>query len=159
MKTHWATLLAFGGVDIDDTCATHVHISRKAKSGSKEELDWTKEELRRVAQAVLYFDKAFDAILAPSRREHSQTKSNKAKNKKLKDRSFTECCKLIQSADIDHLVSLMQPSDSVQFDDITWSRFYRWNFENTKKGDAHGKIDGKRRIGTIGASQTSKLQH
>ena len=152
VKTHWATLLEIGRVNVNNSCATHVHISRKAKSGPKKELDWTTEELRRVAQAVLYFDKAFDAILAPSRRGDFKTRSNRANNKKLGNRGFGECCKLIQNADLDHLVSLMQPKDSVQSDNISWDRFYRWNFENTKKGDVDGNIDGKRRIGTIGMS-------
>ena len=156
MKTHWATLLDIGRVNINNSCATHVHISRKAKSDPKKELDWTKEELDRVAQAVLYFDKAFDAILAPSRRGDFKTKSNRANNKKLGNRGFAECCKLIQSADLDHLVSLMQPPESVQSDATNWDRFYRWNFENTKEGDSDGNIDGKRRIGTIGTSFGSK---
>ena len=147
MRTHWDTLLKFGKVSTNSTCATHVHISPKAKLGSEEKLKWTKEQLRGVARAVLYFDKAFDAILAPSRLGHYRTYSNKAKNKKLKDRNFEECCQLLQNAEIEDLLSLMQPSESEQDDGIPYVRWYRWNFEHTQdKG-----------IGTIGTSFGSRL--
>lgn len=153
VKTHWATLLDIGTVQVNTSCATHVHISRKAKSGPKKELNWTMTELRNIAQAVLYFDKAFDAILAPSRRGASgfnRTRSNKANNQKLRNLGFEECCELLQIADLNRLVSLMQPLESAQSDDTKYERFYGWNFENTKEGDVDGNIDGKKRIGTIG---------
>lgn len=134
VRDHWNKLLQFGKVYIDNDCATHVHVSPRV------EKQWSLEQLKQVAQAVLYFEEAFKAILAPSRRKHDHTKFNKADNGKLDKLGFGECCKLVQKCtDADHLALLMQPSES-NFPHV--DRHYAWNFENTTKGED--------KIGTIG---------
>lgn len=145
VKNHWVTLLLHGKIAIDNMCATHVHVSPKA------EVRWSLKQLKQVAKAVLYFEKAFQAIWAPSRREHKFTRKNKAQNYKLEKLEFGECCKLIEACDdIDHLVALMQPPASSQYNDTLQSdRDYMWNFENTKED----KITG-----IIGASYGSDSQ-
>lgn len=144
MQAHWNTLLLFGKADIDDNCATHVHVSPKVEGG------WSLVQLKQVAQAVLYFEKPFQGIWAPSRREHYFTKSNKADNSKLKDQSFGECCRYVQECvDTDHLALLMQPNDHKKSKNAPPDRAYAWNFENTVEKPEHPKI------GTIGASHVS----
>lgn len=145
VEDHWNTILLYGEFHIDEDCATHVHVSPEAGKV------WSSEQLKRVAQAVIYFDQAFKAIWAPSRREHDLTSSNKANNYKLKDLEFAECCKLIQECvDTDHLVSLMQPLERPGSGN-TPLRSYAWNFMNTMKATK----EEQQKIGTIGASRGS----
>lgn len=147
MEDHWNTLSLLGEASVDALCATHVHISPKA--GTR----WNLDQLKQVAQAVIYFEEALKAILAPSRREHRLTKRNKANNRYLKDRGFGSCCELIQGRrNIDGLVSLLQPyqiASSQPKQDTPVNRAYAWNFENTKESKDEYQNP---RIGTIGAS-------
>lgn len=137
VKEHWAALLRIGEVEVDKGCATHVHVS------PRKEKVWSLEQLKQVAKAIIYFDEAFKAIWAPSRREHDLTQSNKSENYKLKDLDFAACCECINNcASIRELINLMQ---SGQSEAAQQSRDYAWNFENTAEGG----------IGTIGASHDS----
>ena len=122
-------LLLIGEVEVDKMCATHIHVS------PKKEKAWSLEQLKQVAKAIIYFDEAFKAIWAPSRRDHGLTQSNKSDNHKLKNHDFAACCKFIDNcAKKPDLIKLMQQT-----------RDYAWNFENTAEGG----------IGTIGASHDS----
>lgn len=154
MRNHWYRLRKLVEPYVDEGCATHVHISPKAQSGSQAK--WSMDQLKNVAQAVVYFEKAFDDVVAPSRRDHEMTRRNKAANHQLKALGFAECCKRIQAcADEDHLVHLLQPSENhAGYQDLSSDRNYRWNFDNTKKD----KKDGKDRYGTIGALHTTEPQ-
>ena len=139
MKNHWAKLLDFGKVRIDNECATHVHISPEVGK------EWTLMQLKAVARAVLYFEEVFKAIVAPSRRKHKHTKFNKASNRRLQNADFELCCMLIgECVNVEELVSLMQPPDSVNIN-AGPDRHYAWNFQNA--------MDGK--LGTIGTSYGS----
>ena len=138
MKEHWATLLRIGEVEVDSMCATHVHVS------PKKEKFWSLEQLKEVAKAIIYFNEAFKAIWAPSRRGHGLTQSNKSDNQKLKNHDFAACCKFIDNcASKPDLIKLMQSGQSEETPQQT--RDYAWNFENTAEGG----------IGTIGASHDS----
>ena len=133
IKKHWAALLQILEVEVDDGCATHVHISPEEKGL------WSLEQLKQLSKAIIYFAKAFRTIWAPSRRNHSLTQSNKGQNYKLKDIGFAECCKLIDGcATKQDIIDLMQPGETKADGQ---SRDYAWNFEPTE-----------RKIGTIGAS-------
>ena len=134
MKNHWATLLDFGEVRIDNGCATHVHISPEV--GKK----WSLTQLKAVARAVLYFEEPFKAIVAPSRREHAHTKFNRANNRHFKNRhfknrhfknaDFERCRTLIEECvNIEELICLMQPPDSRNVN-APPDRHYAWNFQN-----------------------------
>ena len=142
VKKHWSTLLRLAEVKVDQMCATHVHVSPR-----KEER-WSLEPLKRVAKAIIYFNDAFKAIYAPSRRKHDLTQSNKDDNYKLKDLDFAACCERIENcASNRELINLMQAGGSKH---ARQTRDYAWNFENTDKMD---KPEGP--IGTIGASHDS----
>ena len=147
VKDHWNTLSLLGKAFIDDFCATHVHVSPKA--GTR----WSLDQLKQIAQAVVYFEEAFKIIWTPSRREQILTKSNKTDNKNLNQLDFGNCCKRIRGCgNENNLVSLMQPFENAS---NAVDRAYAWNFENTKT-DKDEK--GEDRIGTIGGSHGSKPQ-
>ena len=140
MEKHWATLLRIGEIEVDSMCATHVHVS------PKKEKVWSLEQLKQVAKAIIYFNEAFKAIWAPSRRGHGLTQSNKDNNHNFKNPDFAESCKLIDNCGSKRdLLNLMQAGESK-----AQTRDYAWNFENTVKMD-----DKKEPIGTIGASHDS----
>ena len=142
MNKHFATLLELAEVEVDEMCATHVHISPK-----KEE-EWSLEQLKQVAKAIIYFNDAFKTIWAPSRRKHELTKSNKDDNHKLRTLKFAQCCELIDQCDTKRkLLNLMQAGESKH---APQTRDYAWNFENTVQMEKE-----KKPIHTIGASHDS----
>ena len=129
--------MQIGEVEVDNGCATHVHVS------PKKEKVWSLQQLKQVAKAIIYFDGAFKKIWAPSRREHDLTQSNKRDNYKLKGLGFVEYCERIDNcASNRELINLMQAGQSKT---AQQTRDYAWNFENTAENG----------IGTIGASHDS----
>ena len=133
MRRHWTSLLKIGEVEVDDMCATHVHIS---PLGS-----WGLEQLKQVAKAIVYFENAFKVISAPSRRSHDFTNINKG------DIERIQSC----TSNLD-LIKEMQPGDSNTAPPI---RDYAWNFMNTDEKFAQS---GQKPIGTIGPSHSSKTR-
>lgn len=103
----------------NDSCIAHVHISPKAETG------WSLEQLRRVAQAVLYFRMAFDIILAPTR------KASTAVTIYTREYSdFDTWCERIQNCvDADDLVSWMR---------LPLHQGFGWDFENAKEDGTIG---------------------
>ena len=137
VEKHWETLSPILDVELDSMCATHVHVSLKGKG-----VYWNLEQLKRFAKAAIYFNKAFKAIWAPSRRDHPFTQSNKDDNYILKGLDFAACFTLIEKcASMHDLIKLMQAGETKA---AQQSRDYAWNFENTVK-----------EIGTIGALHDS----
>lgn len=57
MRRHWTLVTSFGDIYVNSSCATHVHVS----SGS--DVSWTVPQVKVVAQAIIYFENAFEAIL------------------------------------------------------------------------------------------------
>lgn len=116
MKKHWATLLQIGEIEVDDMCATHVHIS------PLEEKVWSLRQLKQVAKAVIYFEEAFKVISAPSRRHHDFTETYKGIHDPQEFPQFAEYRQSIQRCTNNlQLIDVMQPN----------GRDYPWNFENT----------------------------
>lgn len=136
---HWKRLLELGQPSTNDFCATHVHISPKATKF------WSLDQLKNVAQAVVYFEEAFEVIIAPSRRTSRYSRSNKANNRKLKLLTFPACWEKIQACDdIDELTTLMQPLHYEPIEGLPDRAFrdFAWNFLLAKWDE----------IGTIGES-------
>ena len=148
IKDHWKLLLKFGIAHINHNCATHVHIWPKGKK------DWSLDQLKQIAKAVIYFEKAFEVISAPSRRNHDHTRHNKASNPELKDLEFAECCERIRKCTNNlELISTMQPGDSK-----AKAPTYAWNFMNTDRCFDEDIDDPEDEpVGTIGASDNSWL--
>ena len=136
---HWKRLLELGQPSTNDFCATHVHISPKATKF------WSLDHLKSVAQAVVYFEEAFEVIIAPSRRTSRYSRSNKANNRKLQLLTFPACWEKIQACDdIDELTTLMQPLKYEPIEGLPDRAFrdFAWNFLLAKWDE----------IGTIGES-------
>ena len=94
---------------------------------------------------MVYFEEAFEVIIAPSRRTNGYSRSNKANNRKLKLLTFPACWEKIQACDdIDELTTLMQPLSYELIEGLSDRavRNFAWNFLPAKKEE----------IGTIGAS-------
>lgn len=140
---HWKIVERFGTVHVNDTCATHVHISPQKGT------PWTLDQVKRVAQAILYFEDAFEAVLPPNYRGHCGKKSNRVDNVTLRELKPVECFGPIQACDnISDLILLMQPLDPLRrrysgLHGEQTDREYGWNFENLEPDE----------IGTIGVSR------
>lgn len=141
----WKRLLEIGRFSTTNACATHVHISPQNEGNS-----WSLDQLKGVAQAVVYFEQAFEVIVAPSRRGNSHVYRNKANNRFLQNLEFKDCCKSIQGcSDFDQLVLLIQPQPFKPEDGCADNprKSSAWNFMNTKKNE----------IGTIGKSHHNQV--
>ena len=137
----WNTLLQIAEVEINQMCATHVHVS------PKETKIWDLDQLKKIAKAVVYFENAFDIISTPSRRAHRFTHTNKSGNIKLSSLTIEECCdKIARCKNALQLINIMQSSR----DKPTPSREFAWNFQNT----ALEGVRGEPILGTIGVSNT-----
>lgn len=125
VTNHWIKvemLLAGRG----DSCIAHILYSPKAKTG------WSLEQLKRVAQALSYFETAFLANLAPSIHMRNKFNSEEPSDSLLEQRrERIEAC-----AKMDDLVIEMQSQKEKRF-------LYGWRSENANKD------------GTIGASHCS----
>ena len=148
LQEHWLTIRDFAKPHINDSCSTHVHVSPKA------EVEWQLSEVKRVAQSVLYFEDAWEAVLPPSRCSNVWAKSNRVDNIELKHLNLRQCFSRIQDCDkMDDLIYLMNPDNDRRPDDVPpnklppkdrrrISRLYGWNFQNLEE-DGLGTI-GKR---------------
>ncbi|KAF7511683.1 hypothetical protein GJ744_003846 [Endocarpon pusillum] len=95
-------------------CSTHIHLS----------LDpfYTTPEIKRIAQACIYFEPAFEAIVPPVRRFNAYAKSNWLDSPTVarEDRSRSELIAAIEGAvQVDVIARLMQ---------YRGDREYAWNF-------------------------------
>ena len=141
VEKHWDTVSQILTLEIDEMCATHVHISPAIGE------QWTLEQLKQLAKAIIYFNDALKAIYAPSRRNHDLTHSNKKDNYKLKSRDVAESCELIDkcASKLDLLNLMQSPLFNIQ------TRDYAWNFENTVKKPG----SKEKETGSVGASHDS----
>lgn len=106
-------------------CSTHIHVSI--------EPEYTLSDLKRIAQAVIHFETAIEALMPPSRRGNKYAKSNwldapgLGQLMKTRRRSILAIEHVI---DARHLRELMQPVR------IGRNRSYAWSFYNlfNKKG-------------------------
>ena len=115
VKRHWETILNFAETTIRYTI---VHISPQVGT------DWNPTQLKHIIQALFYFEKAFEAIVIPSRR---------TVNSNPEDPDFEACCKSLQATDGDDIIK----SDGLV--SIIQSRYanrdYAWKF-----GSASGAV-------------------
>ncbi|KUI65228.1 hypothetical protein VM1G_00039 [Cytospora mali] len=106
-------------VSADATCSTHVHVS-KAEG-------YTAEQLKKLAQAVIHFEPAFEALVPPERGKNEYARSNWIDNKNFgyqrlsRQESITvlERCTTVRE-----IVDLMNPDGS---------KYYGWNFQAIQK--------------------------
>lgn len=123
-----------------NSCGTHVHISIAE--------GYTTGAVKRIAQAVIYFEPAFEAILPPNRRQNEYTMSNWIDNPNFghKNKSRLESIATIENCSTTRqVVELMCPQQN---------KYWGFNFLNIVE-DPHSTIEFRR--GTPCASARSPL--
>jgi hypothetical protein len=121
MQSTWSFVATDYTVSADATCSTHVHLSIVD--------DYTVDQLKRLAQAIIHFEPAFEVILPEERRGNEYCRSNWIDNanfgyKKLSRQgaiSFLERC-----TTVNEVIDAMNPEGS---------RYFGWNFQALKKYD------------------------
>ncbi|KAG6366155.1 hypothetical protein INS49_000331 [Diaporthe citri] len=119
VQTLWSFLVSDYRVSANAKCSTHVHVS-KAEG-------YTAEQLKKLAQAVIHFEPAFEALVPPERRKNEYARSNWIDNKNFgyqrlsRQESITvlERCTTVRE-----IVDLMNPDGS---------KYYGWNFQAIQK--------------------------
>ncbi|KAH7036026.1 putative amidoligase enzyme-domain-containing protein [Microdochium trichocladiopsis] len=115
----WGVLRKTTVVNTDEDCSTHVHMSL---SGG-----YSVTQLKRLAQAVIYFEPAFEAILPEDRRGNEYAASNWIDNAYLKRLSRQQAIDRIEQCRTqDELIQLMNPGGAQD-------RYYGWNFQALNK--------------------------
>ena len=96
------------------SCSTHVHISLSR--------GFTTSDLKRIAQAIIYFEPAFEVLVPLQRRGNEYSRSNWIDNRHLgyKNLSREQSIALIESLHtVDAVVDIMNPDQS---------KYFGWNF-------------------------------
>lgn len=115
----WDTIESDFKVVSSDSCGTHVHVSTFDKNGWYDRLP----PLKRVAKAVVYFERCVDSLLPPHRLVNTYCKSNRY-NPSLRERSMPEIFQLLDSArDAPGIASIMCSDGQGGT-----TRYFKWNF-------------------------------
>ncbi len=108
-------------------CSTHIHIS--PLNGP-----WTLEQVKRVAKAAVYFERATDSIMPPARLHNLWCQTNR-RNVILGQLSLADIFARIDSrGDIRSVARLMCTMYSPTGEKSA-ERFFRWNFTNLESVD------------------------
>lgn len=110
----WEFFEGYYVVTSDDDCSTHVHISQTE--------GYSVSDLKKVAQAVIHFEPAFEAVLPMSRRGNPYTKSNWIDNENLAPQNISRAQAL---SIIDSLTTIDQVVDTMS---SNGDRYFGWNF-------------------------------
>lgn len=107
---------------MDDTTGFHIHVS--PANGH-----WSLLDLKRIAEAIIHFDKPLDTLFPDHKYTQSHLKSNLRHNPKLCNLSRGKSASsLIQDTKtIDELISIINPPEGR---DEFSQRKYAWNFTN-----------------------------
>ncbi|KAK6855676.1 hypothetical protein PG995_007827 [Apiospora arundinis] len=106
-------------VTANEDCSTHVHMSLTD--------GYTVVQLKRLAQAIIHFEPAIEALLPPARRGNEYARSNWVDNENFAYRKLTrdQSIAVIEGCrDADEVINLMNPKQS---------RYFGWNFLALKK--------------------------
>jgi hypothetical protein len=106
-------------VTADETCSTHVHMSIAG--------NYSAHQLKRLAQAIIYFEPAFEALLPRDRRGNEYARSNWIDNQHFgyaRVSRVDAMAMLERCAKVEDVIELMNPQES---------RYFGWNFQAIKK--------------------------
>ncbi|KAJ5682653.1 hypothetical protein N7462_005818 [Penicillium macrosclerotiorum] len=112
----WEFLTQNYQIPQNDTCGTHIHLSRVE--------GYSLQELKKIAQSVIHFEAAWEALLPEARRCNEYAKSNWVDNYKFATKDLTReasLSRIQETRDINELVLLMHPYRDKRFG---------WNFVN-----------------------------
>ena len=122
------------------SCGTHIHISPMTEHGWFDDL----EGLKRVAQAVVYFERCIDSIMPKDRLKNGFCKSNRY-NPFFRDLDLQSVLQSINAAETPvSLAHLMCPYGN----DNSAPKYYRWNFISLTREDVYESITNQRK-GTL----------
>jgi Putative amidoligase enzyme len=117
----------------NDFCGTHIHIGQ--------EPGFKLRDLKRVAQAAIHFETAFEVLVPEERRGNPYTKSNWLNGTGLGEKNLSRSASIAaieavpDEADLDKLLGLLQPIDSANPYNL-YDRAYCWNFLSLYKIDS-----------------------
>ncbi|KAI1410318.1 putative amidoligase enzyme-domain-containing protein [Hypoxylon sp. FL1857] len=119
VEAAWNFLETLYTVHVDKNCSTHIHLSLAD--------GYTISQLKRLAQAVIHFEPAIEALVPPDRRGNEYARSNWIDNSNFGYRNLSReqsIEQLEKCMAIDEVIRLMNPNDS---------RYFGWNFLAMKK--------------------------
>ena len=109
----WEVIQAACIVETNTWCGTHVHVSP--------DNEYTFDQVKSVARAVLYFESALNALVPADRLKSRFCKSFHASNPSFTGKSMQQCIALVDAAkDTVAVIELMNNPD----------RCFIWNFQN-----------------------------
>lgn len=114
VKVFWTFLQKYFQITANKTCGTHIHVSL--------EPCYTLQEIKRIAQALIHFETAFEELAPPDRRDNRAVKSNWIDSPAIlqRERSRWQLISDIEAeVEFDRVVELMQKRGD---------RNYCWNF-------------------------------
>lgn len=98
------------------SCGTHVHISPGVG------LMWAIGDLKKIACAILHFEKAWNVIVPAARRRNKYAKSNRFDNPKLSMKTDAQCIEAVNACESSVTVADLMNNDG--------DRYFGWNFTN-----------------------------
>ncbi len=121
VQATWQYLQRYYEITGDVHCATHVHVSVEG--------GYSLEEVKRIAQAVIHFEPAFDALVPPQRRggecEYAKNSWLDSDHLALENRNREQSIAYIDKiTDFYSLLSVMNPDNE---------KNYAWNFHSIPK--------------------------
>jgi hypothetical protein len=153
MDTVWYVLSTKFQTSSTHQCSTHIHISPSEGS-------WTLAQVKRVAKAVLYYERSIDTLLPPERRQTIWAQSNRH-NHITKDQSMATLFSWIDGASTIPYIALIMCAFSkdseygqgvgktADFPHYT----FRWNFKPLT-GGSKGTIEFRQPPGSSSAANT-----
>ena len=113
----WEVIHAACLIETNTWCGTHVHVSP--------DNDYTLDQMKSVARAVLYFESALNALVPADRLKSKFCKSFHASNPNFKGKTMDKCVALVDATKNNvAVIELMNNPD----------RCFAWNFQNLWQG-------------------------
>lgn len=113
----------------DDSCGTHVHVSPFLNQSWFDQA----EGLKRIAKAIIYFERCVDSLVPEHRRNNIFCQSNRY-NPRLRSRKISDILDEIDTVEDPVALAYLMCSDSAT--QMTCSRYYKWNFTSFTKAGA-----------------------
>ena len=147
VKETWAFLKRHYVLSKTTMCGTHVHISmqRGVQRGSAIRIGMGLQNMKKIAQCVIHFEPALEALVAPERRGNLFAASNWIDNMRFAARTITRLVAIEaigRCARESDLINLMCPPPQ--------ERCYAWNFRALKK---FGTIEFRKGTASLNADE------
>lgn len=122
------------------SCGFHVHISPGDPSDGRG--DWTLEELKNIAMAIVYFEDAFEVLIPETRRGSKWHRPNRAQNRSFEKLRMDQCLqKISKVGDVQSLCLLIHQNKNSN-----------WNFMNNYYSYGIGTVEFRQPPGVTTAA-------